>query len=91
MILFSWVFSLGISFPPEESESMKLQERLLREAASFIITHQIPAFVRRSTTYILQLAHLLMTRNKLNICICIFVDRWSGACNAMKRPWMGLL
>lgn len=89
--MISWFFSVGISFPPEESESMKLQERLLREAASFIITHQIPAFVRRSTIYILQVAHLLMTRSKLVIRICIFVDRWSGACNAMKRPWTGLL
>lgn len=84
-------FSAGISFPPPESEPMKLQERLLREAASFIITHQIPAFVRRSTIYILQLAHLLMIRNKLITCICIFVDRWSGACKAMKLPWTGLL
>ncbi|XP_070821605.1 clustered mitochondria protein homolog [Chaetodon trifascialis] len=39
------VFSPGLSFPPAESKSGKLQERLLREAASFIITHQIPAFV----------------------------------------------
>ncbi|XP_026199625.1 clustered mitochondria protein homolog isoform X2 [Anabas testudineus] len=38
------VFS-GVLFPPSESESTKLQERLLREAAAFIITHQIPAFV----------------------------------------------
>lgn len=41
----SSVFSPGVSFPPGESKSTKLQERLLREAASFIITHQIPAFV----------------------------------------------
>uniref|UniRef100_A0AAQ5XCR4 Clu domain-containing protein n=1 Tax=Amphiprion ocellaris TaxID=80972 RepID=A0AAQ5XCR4_AMPOC len=40
------VFSPGISFPPGESKSTKLQERLLREAAAFIITHQIPAFVQ---------------------------------------------
>ncbi|KAM3610958.1 uncharacterized protein V6R79_011205 [Siganus canaliculatus] len=39
------VFSPGVTFPPVESQSVKLQERLLREAASFIITHQIPAFV----------------------------------------------
>ncbi|KAI3372888.1 hypothetical protein L3Q82_023340, partial [Scortum barcoo] len=39
------IFSPGVSFPPAESESTKLQERLLREAAAFIITHQIPAFV----------------------------------------------
>ncbi|XP_051278786.1 clustered mitochondria protein homolog isoform X2 [Dicentrarchus labrax] len=41
----SSVFSPGVSFPPGESKSTKLQERLLREAAAFIITHQIPAFV----------------------------------------------
>lgn len=41
----SSVFSPGVSFPPVERNSTKLQERLLREAASFIITHQIPAFV----------------------------------------------
>ncbi|XP_068994474.1 clustered mitochondria protein homolog [Embiotoca jacksoni] len=40
------VFSPGVSFPPGESTSTKLQERLLREAAAFIITHQIPAFVQ---------------------------------------------
>ncbi|XP_072244123.1 clustered mitochondria protein homolog [Leuresthes tenuis] len=40
------VFSPGISFPPGENTSTKLQERLLREAAAFIITHQIPAFVQ---------------------------------------------
>nr|XP_046243227.1 clustered mitochondria protein homolog [Scatophagus argus]XP_046243228.1 clustered mitochondria protein homolog [Scatophagus argus] len=39
------IFSPGISFPATESKSTKLQGRLLREAASFIITHQIPAFV----------------------------------------------
>ncbi|XP_074494222.1 clustered mitochondria protein homolog [Sebastes fasciatus] len=39
------VFSPEVSFPAGESKSTKLQERLLREAAAFIITHQIPAFV----------------------------------------------
>ncbi|XP_029366249.1 clustered mitochondria protein homolog [Echeneis naucrates] len=39
------IFSPGISFPPGESASTNLQERLLSEAAAFIITHQIPAFV----------------------------------------------
>lgn len=39
------VFSSGVSFPDSESASIKLQERLLREAAACIITHQIPAFV----------------------------------------------
>lgn len=43
----------GISFPQAESEAMELQEQLLREAASFIITHQIPGFVRQSTSCIL--------------------------------------
>ncbi|CAG5922769.1 unnamed protein product [Menidia menidia] len=40
------VFSPGISFPPGESTATKLQERLLREAAAYIITHQIPAYVQ---------------------------------------------
>ncbi|XP_049907229.1 clustered mitochondria protein homolog [Epinephelus moara] len=39
------VFSSGATFPSGESKSTTLQERLLREAAAFIITHQIPAFV----------------------------------------------
>ncbi|CAJ1068847.1 clustered mitochondria protein homolog isoform X2 [Xyrichtys novacula] len=39
------VFSPGVNFPASESESTKLQERLLREAAVVIITHQIPVFV----------------------------------------------
>ncbi|MEQ2256265.1 hypothetical protein ILYODFUR_022538 [Ilyodon furcidens] len=40
------VFSPGICFPPTESASTNLQEKLLREAAAFIITHQIPAFLQ---------------------------------------------
>ncbi|XP_030592954.1 clustered mitochondria protein homolog [Archocentrus centrarchus] len=39
------VFSSGVAFPPSENTSTKLQERLLREAAAFVITHQIPAFL----------------------------------------------
>ncbi|XP_068166681.1 clustered mitochondria protein homolog isoform X2 [Antennarius striatus] len=39
------IFSPGVSFPPADSKSTKLQERLLREAASFIVMHQIPNFV----------------------------------------------
>ncbi|XP_034026041.1 clustered mitochondria protein homolog [Thalassophryne amazonica] len=39
------MFCPGLSFPSSESESRKLQERLLKEAAAFIITHQIPAFL----------------------------------------------
>ncbi|XP_068594440.1 clustered mitochondria protein homolog [Brachionichthys hirsutus] len=39
------VFCPGVSLPPGESQTTKLQERLLREAASFIVTHQIPNFV----------------------------------------------
>ncbi|XP_077417265.1 clustered mitochondria protein homolog [Vanacampus margaritifer] len=39
------VFSPGVSFPSNESQSLQLHEKLLREAAAFIITHQIPAFV----------------------------------------------
>lgn len=41
------VFSPGVSFPASESESTQQQERLLREAAVFIITHQIPVFVEQ--------------------------------------------
>ncbi|XP_008417000.1 clustered mitochondria protein homolog [Poecilia reticulata] len=40
------VFSPGIHFPPSESASTNLQEKLLREAAAFIITHQIPDFLQ---------------------------------------------
>ncbi|KAM4746327.1 LOW QUALITY PROTEIN: clustered mitochondria protein homolog [Anableps anableps] len=40
------VFSPGICFPPTEKASTNLQEKLLREAAAFIITHQIPAFLQ---------------------------------------------
>ncbi|XP_017269380.1 clustered mitochondria protein homolog [Kryptolebias marmoratus] len=40
------VFSPGIHFPPSESATTALQERLLREAAAFIVTHQIPAFLQ---------------------------------------------
>uniref|UniRef100_A0A674NJ73 Clustered mitochondria protein homolog n=1 Tax=Takifugu rubripes TaxID=31033 RepID=A0A674NJ73_TAKRU len=36
------VFSPGVFFPASESKSIKLQQRLLREAAAFIITRQIP-------------------------------------------------
>ncbi|XP_061624091.1 clustered mitochondria protein homolog isoform X1 [Phyllopteryx taeniolatus] len=39
------VFSPGVSYPSGESVSLQMQEKLLREAAAFIITHQIPAFV----------------------------------------------
>lgn len=40
------VLCSGVSFPASERKSIKLQQRLLREAAAFIITRQIPAFVR---------------------------------------------
>ncbi|XP_077570768.1 clustered mitochondria protein homolog [Stigmatopora nigra] len=39
------VFSPGVSFPVNESESLQIHEKILREAAAFIITHQIPAFL----------------------------------------------
>ncbi|XP_057687398.1 clustered mitochondria protein homolog [Corythoichthys intestinalis] len=39
------IFSPGVSFPINESASVHIHEKLLREAAAFIITHQIPAFV----------------------------------------------
>lgn len=37
--------STGVQFPTSEGAAVALQERLLREAAAFIITNQIPAFV----------------------------------------------
>ncbi|XP_013869880.1 clustered mitochondria protein homolog [Austrofundulus limnaeus] len=40
------VFSPGVCFPPSERAMTDLQERLLQEAAAFIVTHQIPAFLR---------------------------------------------
>ncbi|XP_059193770.1 clustered mitochondria protein homolog [Centropristis striata] len=39
------IFCPEVSHPPHESTATKLQERLLREAAAFTITHQIPAFL----------------------------------------------
>ncbi|KAL4646532.1 hypothetical protein GN956_G10055 [Arapaima gigas] len=36
---------IGMEFPSSERDAVQLQERLLREAAKFIITDQIPAFV----------------------------------------------
>ncbi|TRY60548.1 hypothetical protein DNTS_026965 [Danionella cerebrum] len=39
------VFSPGVEFPSSESDSVELQKRLLKEAASFIINEQIPAFM----------------------------------------------
>lgn len=37
--------SAGVQFPKSESTAVALQERLLREAAVFIVNDQIPAFV----------------------------------------------
>ncbi|XP_026766552.3 clustered mitochondria protein homolog [Pangasianodon hypophthalmus] len=39
------VFSPGVQFPSSESAAVALQERLLREAAAFIVNDQIPAFM----------------------------------------------
>ncbi|KAL2092562.1 hypothetical protein ACEWY4_012360 [Coilia grayii] len=39
------VFTLGVEFPSSESAAIQLQKRLLREAGSFILTHQIPALL----------------------------------------------
>lgn len=66
----------GILFPQAESEATKLQERLLREAASFIITHQIPDFVRRSTSYILKSAsmHAVKQPTDKDLHVCEQVD-----------------
>lgn len=85
------VLSQGVSFPQAEREATKLQERLLREAASFIITHQIPGFVRPCTAYILQSSPQRTTWNNLITWICIFVIRWIGASIPTRRPWMELL
>lgn len=85
------VHSEGISFPQAEREAAKLQERLLKEAASFIITHQIPGFVWRSTAYVLQSAPQRMTWNNRITWICIFVIRWIGASIPTRHPWTELL
>ncbi|XP_030629328.1 clustered mitochondria protein homolog isoform X2 [Chanos chanos] len=39
------VFSPGVEFHPSDSGAVSLQKKLLREAATFIINDQIPAFV----------------------------------------------
>ncbi|XP_072538059.1 clustered mitochondria protein homolog [Salminus brasiliensis] len=39
------IFSPGVQFPSSDSAAVSLQERLLKEAATFIINDQIPAFV----------------------------------------------
>ncbi|XP_036434727.1 clustered mitochondria protein homolog [Colossoma macropomum] len=39
------IFSPGVQFPSSESSAVSLQERLLKEAAAFIVNDQIPAFV----------------------------------------------
>ncbi|KAK7136340.1 hypothetical protein R3I94_014855 [Phoxinus phoxinus] len=39
------IFSPGVQFPSSESDAVELQKRLLKEAASFIINDQIPAFM----------------------------------------------
>lgn len=36
---------IGVQFPDSERETVALQKRLLKEAASFIFNEQIPAFV----------------------------------------------
>lgn len=62
---------LGVIFPPSESASTKLQERLLREAAAFIITHQIPAFV---SGFIANYTCKPYTCNQLTICMCVYMQ-----------------
>lgn len=64
----------GVLFPPSESESTKLQERLLREAAAFIITHQIPAFVRRFTVYILHMHLKPEMKQAHHMYVCVYVQ-----------------
>ncbi|MBN3306854.1 CLU protein, partial [Amia calva] len=39
------IYSPGVQFPQSESGAVRVQERLLREAAVFLVTKQIPAFV----------------------------------------------
>ncbi|KAJ8005691.1 hypothetical protein DPEC_G00120550 [Dallia pectoralis] len=39
------VFLPDVAFPKVDNEAIRLQERLLREAASSIVTQQIPAFI----------------------------------------------
>ncbi|XP_029103008.1 clustered mitochondria protein homolog isoform X2 [Scleropages formosus] len=39
------VFCPGVEFPNSEGSAVRLQKRLLREAAAFLVTEQIPAFV----------------------------------------------
>ncbi|XP_065104326.1 clustered mitochondria protein homolog [Paramisgurnus dabryanus] len=39
------VYSPGVQFPDSEKNTLELQKRLLKEAASFIINDQIPAFM----------------------------------------------
>ncbi|XP_046871275.1 clustered mitochondria protein homolog [Hypomesus transpacificus] len=39
------IFNQGLDFPRCDGASVRLQKRLLREAAAFITTHQIPAFI----------------------------------------------
>lgn len=36
---------VGVQFPDSERDALELQKRLLKEAGSFIINEQIPAFV----------------------------------------------
>ncbi|XP_062398969.1 clustered mitochondria protein homolog [Sardina pilchardus] len=39
------VFTPGVEFARSETEAIELQKRLLKEAGSFILTHQIPALL----------------------------------------------
>lgn len=84
----SCVLHSGIRFPPSESASTNLQEKLLREAAAFIITHQIPDFVR-----VFSVSDFVLQENSLgqqNQCIIRFNDcvrSCSVAYTAMRRRW----
>uniref|UniRef100_A0A8C5HH57 Clustered mitochondria protein homolog n=1 Tax=Gouania willdenowi TaxID=441366 RepID=A0A8C5HH57_GOUWI len=40
------VFCPGVTFPPAESKTVNHQEKLQKEAAAFIVTHQIPEFMQ---------------------------------------------
>ncbi|XP_064152391.1 clustered mitochondria protein homolog isoform X1 [Anguilla rostrata] len=39
------IFSQGVQHPSSDSSATRLHERILREAAAFVVTKQIPAFV----------------------------------------------
>lgn len=57
--LYFLSFRVGVQFPDSERDAVALQKRLLKEAASFIIHDQIPAFVSVVC---------------LGMCVCVVTD-----------------